>query len=466
VRQDPNCGTTPAPPARKEWPAGIRYPVFIIAVEGGGIYAASAASVFLARLADLEPEFDDHVFAISGVSGGSIGAAIFQALDRAARQNAVAATVSDAGSSGEQTPPCPQSAPAPAELAKQKMEIKARNIMGDDHLSPVIGSIFTEILGLWLSRPDALVASFERATGAQDNKASLNLCASFTGHWQPASFAPALALNTTWVEMGFPAAFAPFSLNDLDESLYSFVDQGMPKLDTLSLMQAAGASARFPVVMPPFSAVMREGNQRWNFVDGGYSDNSGSTTAMNIYKAVESVATQQVDLRLILITSSTPQPDLESDKISGTVFADTVAPLDALMKVRENLANNAVARACTAIYHDEPSRRQQGPGSTTRRWGESNEDCLQHAGGKDSTLNVVEIQDQVRAFTRLEDFENELRGRVLDVGETRSLSRSGSRIPKHARFGGRRKTEPSKRSQPPNQSPHSKKKQLRHANGR
>jgi hypothetical protein len=201
-------------------------------------------------------------------------------------------------------------------------------------------------------------------------------------------------LNTTWAEMGFTAAFAPFALHDLDESLYSFVDQWMPKRDKLSLIEAAGASARFPVLMPPFSAVMRGGEKRWNFVDGGYSDNSGSTTALDIYKkAAATVSAQQLDLRLILITSSIPQPDLSGNDISGTVFADTVAPLDALMKVRENLANNAVARSCTLIYPDAAPRQRVG-GSTARRSGESNEDCLRHAGGKTSSLNIVEIQDQ------------------------------------------------------------------------
>src|SRR5215467_7277200 len=60
------------------------YPVFIIAVEGGGIYAATAASLFLAKLQDANPDFAQHVFAISAVSGGAIGATIFQALAAAA----------------------------------------------------------------------------------------------------------------------------------------------------------------------------------------------------------------------------------------------------------------------------------------------------------------------------------------------------------------------------------------------
>jgi hypothetical protein len=243
----------------------------------------------------------------------------------------------------------------------------------------------------------ALVASFENSTATQDDKAAQLLSAPFMSHWQPAAFSPALALNTTWVEKGFPAAFAPFSLNDLDESLYSFVDPGMPTPDEkFSLMEAAGASARFPIVMPPFSVVMSKGQKRWNFVDGGYSDNSGATTALDIYnaiKAIKTVAPLNIDLRLILITSSTPQPDLAGDEISGTVFADTVAPLDALMKVRENLANNAVARACTLVYPGDPPKRIDR-GATATRSRETNEGCLGHAGGKASPLHLVEIQDQ------------------------------------------------------------------------
>ncbi|WP_340671948.1 hypothetical protein [Bradyrhizobium ottawaense] len=55
------------------------YPVFIVAAQGGGIYAANNAARFLARMQDLCPAFRQHLFAISGVSGGSVGSAIFAA---------------------------------------------------------------------------------------------------------------------------------------------------------------------------------------------------------------------------------------------------------------------------------------------------------------------------------------------------------------------------------------------------
>ena len=156
-----------------------------------------------------------------------------------------------------------------------------------------------------MTRSDALVASFEYSTSAQDSLAGRALCAPFAQHWSVASTAPALVLNSTWVETGFRVAFAPFQLHDIDESLYSFFDPYMPDERDTSLMEGAVVSARFPLIMPPVSVVMKD--KRWNFVDGAYSDNSGANTALDLFRALKDVAPQSVDLRMILITSSDPQ---------------------------------------------------------------------------------------------------------------------------------------------------------------
>ena len=105
----------------------------------------------------------------------------------------------------------------------------------------------------------------------------------------------------------------------------------------VSLMTAAGVSARFPGIMPPFSVKMY-GDKYWNFVDGAYSDNSGATTALDLYEALKgAVPDTDVDLRIVLITSANPQPKLDDKSINGTIFRDTVAPIDAIMKVRDCL---------------------------------------------------------------------------------------------------------------------------------
>jgi hypothetical protein len=55
------------------------YPVFIVAAEGGALRSAYATARTLQAIQEICPGFASHIFAISGVSGGSIGAASFVA---------------------------------------------------------------------------------------------------------------------------------------------------------------------------------------------------------------------------------------------------------------------------------------------------------------------------------------------------------------------------------------------------
>jgi hypothetical protein len=351
------------------------YPVFIIAAEGGGIYAASAASTFLARMQDDVPGFSEHVFAISGVSGGAIGATIFQALDRSAVKD-----VREPEADGH-AEPCPTS---PARGGSPKLEPKVAEIMLGDNFSPVVAAIFPQFLGTSKGRARALEASFAYSACSQDPAAAQALGDKFIDDWRNESRAPALVLNTTWVETGFRVAFAPFTLHEFDDSLYSFSDKGMPYLPGVSLIEAAVASARFPGILPPFSIMVknsRNETMRWNFVDGGYSDNSGATTALALYDTLKDIGGNRIDLRLILITSSDPQPPL--DKIDGTAFRDTLAPIDAVMKVREGRGNEAVAQVCNSVL-----------GKKSRSGANVKINCMGPADEKLPNLSIVEIEDQ------------------------------------------------------------------------
>lgn len=396
-------------------PTGVAkstYPVFIIAAEGGGIYAASAAAAFLAKIQDAAPNFAEHVFAISGVSGGAIGTTIFQALTQA--EIAHQASTATAADDPPTRPGCPAYAgELPVAGKYDSLTDKVKAIMEDDHFSPVVGSIFPELLGSATGRAEALTASFDDSVAARDRIAGQCLHAPFANHWADTAAVPALVLNSTWVETGFRVAFAPFHLHDIDESLYSFSDQLMPdegcpaipnEQSCVSLMQAAIVSARFPLILPPFSAVLRDSDgkfKRWNFVDGGYSDNSGATTALALYDTLKSVAPSNVDLHIVLITSADPQPDLRGADINGTLFRDTLAPIDALMTVRENLGNEAVARACSAIYPQDAKIQRNAQAVAAKAGAAANEDteqndiCIQHAWQQPAPpLQIVQIQDE------------------------------------------------------------------------
>jgi len=348
--------------------SGRKYPVFIIAAEGGGIYAASAASVFLAKLEDANPGFSQHVFAISGVSGGAIGATVFQALMQSKFASATTSTspmrdTCPDGTSRDKPPASPVVATVSC-------------IMQDDHLSPVVGAIIPEFLGAAaIGRAEAVAGSFRYSVRQEDRAAGEVLGEHFANHWSEKSKAPALLLNSTWAETGFRVAFSPFALHDYDDSLYAFSDKNMPGDQKMNLMDAAVVSARFPGMLPPYSITMKENDRElpWNFVDGGYSDNSGASTALAIYRALASDP-GNAEIKIILVTSSNPQPDLTPNKvsISGTSFRDTLAPITALLKVRHGLGNQAVARVCEEL-------KIRG-------------DCQLYASKPKSPLKIVELE--------------------------------------------------------------------------
>jgi hypothetical protein len=392
---------------------GLKYPVFIIAVEGGGIYAASAASTFLARLQDENPCFSDHVFAISAVSGGAIGASIFQAIEGARLSRAIAAggppaklaeiakTANAAAAPTDDAsvrcqPPAPT---AKATVANVSFEREVCEIVEGDDFSPLIASIFPELLGFTgKGRAVELAASFQQSTNTEDADAGAVLSAPFANDWSDSSKAPALVLNATWVETGFRTAFAPFPLHKIDDSLYSFFDENMPITPSQTLIQAAVVSARFPFVLPPYSvqvtppahtaksgkAASTEPPVHWNFVDGGYSDSSGAATALALYSALSGIAlSRNVALHLILLTSSDPK--LEPNQITGTTFADIMGPAEAMLSVRNGLTNEAVARACDGVG----AAGRAGDGA-----GKIQISCDDLANEADSPLQIVGIEDQ------------------------------------------------------------------------
>jgi hypothetical protein len=311
---------------------GRRYPVFIISAQGGGIYAAAAAATFLARMQDYCDSFASHVFAISAVSGGAVGAAVFESMLPAVNPTELGCRTT-------------QGAP------RGGLGERSSQVILDDHLSPLLGLLPADLLGLQQDRAVALESSFMRSVDHYGGAGQLRV--SFDKQWTPAKAVPALLLNATWVETGYRVAFAPFALGGMrDGTLYAFGDRNLAAngLEHVSLAGAAIVSARFPGVVPAFSfrkVTEREGKgkvqvQRWNFVDGGYADESGSATALEVYKALEAVGEKDIDLRLILLTQARPETDFS--KFDGTAARDLLAPANTLLSVRDLLSWQSVMR--------------------------------------------------------------------------------------------------------------------------
>lgn len=368
------------------------YPVFIITAEGGGIYAASAASFFLAGMQERCPGFAEHVFAVSAVSGGSVGASLF---DAALAEKAQGKDISRAGGA---LAGCLEPA-GPGELFERLSKITK-----DDHLSPVLAYILPDIARdiwelfagapapkepcknevpfEWFGRDKilekSLIASFGRSkakdgpltTVCPDAADAGLLIRNFKDAWSPGGKLPALLLNATWVETGYRVAFSPFPLQHLGEgTLYSFDDvgtlpgEGHTASETWqnpSLIGAAAISAGFPLIMPPW-ATNRSAKSRWTFVDGGYADSSGVTTGLELYHELQkelgesselrdlkdasgrTIRTSQIKLYLISLTDAYAEPDYR--KITGRSLDDFISPISTVLTVRELLAKRAVTQA-------------------------------------------------------------------------------------------------------------------------
>lgn len=323
-------------------------PMLVLSAQGGGMYAAIASSLFLARLQDAEPAFDRSVLAISAVSGGAIGTALYSVL------------ASDTGCAAG-----PAVAARSPGKSGRKIEDGIAPVLLDSHLAPIIGNLPADILRKL--PPFVFRASTDRAQAFRESlvRSCPALAQASVGDWSARTRRPALVLNTTWMSNGHRVAFAPFQLRSAgDGTLWSFDDVypnatpshlGAPFRPTL--VDAAVTSARFPGALPPLS--LTAGRNRHNYGDGGYADASGVTTALELYEEARKLARGKPNVKPLLVMLTFDYKPVTPDH-SGTPLVETVAPLEAILGVRENLSGKSITRA-------ESLPREEGGGDNVLR---------------------------------------------------------------------------------------------------
>ncbi len=267
-----------------------RIPMLIVATAGGGIRAAYWTATVLERLdADLQGAggVRPYLFAISGVSGGSVGAAAFEA--------ALAKREERQCKAGDKLPgkePCPQ----------------ATDYLGEDFLAPALASwIFVDGPSNLLpnfgqaDRGAALEKSFEHASSGLLARPFLSFFPK-----QPAqNWRPILLLNATHEETGERIITAPVKIER---------DVFLDSLDALHLLggdvrasTAAHNSARFTYVSPAGDL----GNHNGFVIDGGYFENYGALSALELSRAALKALSGEAPgvKRVILLISSDPGLD-------------------------------------------------------------------------------------------------------------------------------------------------------------
>lgn len=266
---------------------GEPYPVFLVSAAGGGGYAMAHSYLLLAGLTKRCAVFPEHIFALVGVSGGSVGNALFHAnIDKLQRLGAS----NDCGS-------------------HQPVDV---GLISSDHLSPVVGTLlFVELPKrlFWLpgnqtDRSSAMGESLATAVSDWHGVSSDGLWRSFLEpglpEWpqQPSlSGRPALVLVSTDVATGDKFAFMPFNREHLygqftarGDSLPPVFQQGNEDLD-IRVIDAVVASASFPWVTPTLKFDLGDSGFEYTdeiklLADGGYFENSGTSTTLDIMRAI------------------------------------------------------------------------------------------------------------------------------------------------------------------------------------
>lgn len=328
--------------------AGSPYPVFIVSAEGGGIRAAFWTAGLLGAIQDVEPAFADHVLGISGVSGGSLGAATFAALVGEAQRDAIHAPQNG----GDMGP----------------LQGLAGQVLGRDYLSPVLATMLIPdaaaclLHGEWAAdRAAVLERTFElgwrQAVGTdvfQDPMTAL---------WRDAALhrVPTLFMNSTESASGRRIVNSPVVLDPGLSSAISLPVTIPPH--SLRLSTAVLLSARFPAISPIASLGETDEDGPLHVVDGGYADNSGTLTAAEIVEALAASAERlgladRIRIIAIVITDepiALNERESHADRrsqsgIVSTAVGAVLSPFETLNHVRKALSTKH-RESLTALIH-------------------------------------------------------------------------------------------------------------------
>jgi len=291
------------------------YPVFFVAAQGGGVRAAYWTSTLLAGLEERYPGFTNHVYVLSGVSGGSVGGALFTSLhrDMARQGDRKCAPLVVGGIRGMR--PC------------------ASYIFQWDLLGPPLsGFLLNDLPFGWhgIRRATDLEQGLEYAWFGSMKTQRFEEPLQALWHDSPYQV-PSLILNTTSADNGHRIVVSNLLAKgeitaepDVEELL------GRP----LRLSTATFLSARFPIISP---VAVGTSPQHGDFrvVDGGYFNNSGVASIAQLLRTILPAAAKsefagRIQPYVLVISSSPVQLKLPKGRFSGSLVGALLEPVTVL----------------------------------------------------------------------------------------------------------------------------------------
>jgi hypothetical protein len=337
------------------------YPVVFVAAEGGGIRAAYFTARVLSTLQDYCPRFAQHTYALSGVSGGSLGVAVFAGL-----------AADGATNDGSLT--C-------AMTARGNISTKADAVLSADLLTPLVGAfLYRDLVQQFLpfpiekfDRAHALEDAFASAWDGQPDPGDQRFARSFYDLWTdfPGKATPALLLNATRVATGQPMVISNLDLKPGQFGQLQTLSSLDPSLAP-SLAAAVGLSARFPLLTPAGTILTPDAPDRrpkQRYVDGGYFDNSGLISLINLMSSlplagdgsgprikVLIVRIENGEATTSLAAAVDPKRSSALPPYAGFSFGEALSPIRAMLNTRG--AHGTLSKLQSLVFRD--ALRKQG----------------------------------------------------------------------------------------------------------
>ena len=228
----------------------------------------------------------------------------------------------------------------------EPLSTTATKLFSSDLLTPLLTmGLFPDLIQRFIFFP---IYDWDRATGLEVafekawDKLSLPnqdnpLRQSFYQHWQPQGIAPALVLNTTVVETGDRRVIGPFQIKLPNQEKIA-IDE--PDLD-LKLSTAAGLSVRFPY-LTPVGWYQRSDSSKLRLADGGYFDNSGIPTALDIGRSLQGVEGYGKTFEIVYLSLMDGQFNERPTQLKSEGLNEVLSPVRALFNARESRSRSAV----------------------------------------------------------------------------------------------------------------------------
>ncbi|MCU0421984.1 MAG: patatin-like phospholipase family protein [Bacteroidia bacterium] len=252
-----------------QWYANQRFnqndtvPVFFVSAEGGASRSGFWTSQVLAHLHDTLPDFDKHIFSFSSVSGGTLGVNFYNCLTELDKEHD----------------------------SLDKYEQLTKDFYSADLLAPTTGTmVFGELFNLFsfnmikgFDRAGVLERTWEKSWNENVNESNNLMSKPFN---EVTSKGKVVLINSTEVETGKRAILSNIKV---DSNFNDVVNLQYLLNTNVRYSTAILFSARFPYLSPAASVQfdLTNTSSRRHFVDGGYFENMGNITTMEVINAIK-----------------------------------------------------------------------------------------------------------------------------------------------------------------------------------